>query len=64
MSDKVEILLVSVIGNPPMIQQSEESDSKTVKPELVRKMIIASYAGTKIDLTFGDFDVEGWNLWS
>jgi len=47
-----------------MIQQSEESDSKTVKPELVRKMIIASYAGTKIDLTFGDFDVEGWNLWS
>ena len=63
-SDKAEILTISTKGNPPMIQQAEESDGKTEKPELVREMISASYTGTKIELTFGDSDLDGWKMWS
>ena len=63
-SDKVEILTISTKGNPPMISQSVESDNKTQKPELVKDMISTVYTGTKVELTFGDSNLEGWNLWN
>ena len=62
-SDKAEILTISTRGNPPMIRLSEESDSKTEKPELVREIISASFTGTRIELTFADSTLDGWKLW-
>ena len=62
-SDKAEILLVSTKGNPPMIQQTSETGSKTQKPEMVKKMIGATYPGTKVELTFGESDLDGWAMW-
>ena len=62
-SDKAELLMISTKGNPPMIQQSSETGSKTEKPELVREMISATYPGTKVELTFGDSTLEEWSMW-
>jgi len=62
-SDKVELLLVSTKGIPPMIQQSSETEAKTEKPELVRQMISATYTGPKVELTFGDSTLEEWAMW-
>lgn len=63
-SDKTEILTISTKGSPPMIQQTDESVGKTQKPELVRDMISTVYSGTKVELTFGDSNLDGWDLWN
>jgi hypothetical protein len=61
-NDNVEILLISVKGNPVMLFQERESYRNGNKPQVIRERIQATYLGSKVDLFFEE-SLTGWKFW-
>ena len=61
-NDKVEILLISVKGNPVMLFKESEPYRNGNKPQVIRERIQATYLGSKVDLFFED-SLTGWKFW-
>jgi len=61
-NDKIEILLISVKGNPVMLFKESEPYRNGNKPQVIRERIQATYLGSKVDLFFEE-SLTGWKFW-
>jgi len=61
-TNKAEILLISVKGNPVMLFKESKSYRNGNKPQVIRERIQATYLGSKVDLFFED-SLTGWKFW-